>query len=163
MASSWITTPQLRPSSDTASSASHPGLLVPNANLHMASFDIRTTGSPSIGFSQPPEFNQTLSQSRNLEGGEPVKRSPRGSGTATTIGDNSITQSKYMDMVLELIPAWVNLLAALFSWIILAGFLLLPSSFPTDQPVPGIRHVSLYVSFFPLSPLCKPKKWSIRP
>jgi len=37
MASSWITTPQLRPSSDTASSASHPGLLVPNANLHMAS------------------------------------------------------------------------------------------------------------------------------
>jgi hypothetical protein len=53
-------------------------------------------------------------------------------------------------------------------WIVLAGFLVLPSSFPDIQTILGnnklskvvrvARNVPLYVPFFPLGPLFKAKK-----
>ncbi len=98
-------------------------------------------------------------------------------GTFRTSGGNSIAQTEYADMIIEAndaIPFRINIMTCVFMYIILAGFLVLPSSFPTietdvegsnklSQVVHFARNVPLYVPFFPLVPLFKPKKWSLRP
>jgi hypothetical protein len=137
--------------------------------------DISTAGSPTISYSQPPTFNQSLTQSPNLECG-PARQVPRRSGTARTFGTsrgNSIAQTKYTDMVFEIedMPFRFNVMTCFFMWIVLAGFLVLPSSFPTIETIlwdstklskvvrlVQTRNVSVYVPFFPLVPLFKAKK-----
>jgi hypothetical protein len=135
--------------------------------------DISTAGSPTIGYS----LNQSVTQSPNLERGQPARQVPRRSGTSGTMrtfgtsAGNSIAQTEYTDMVFEDIPLWSNVMTCVLMWIVLAGFLVLPSSFPNIQTIVGdsnkltkvvhdAQHIPLYVPFFPLVPLCKAKKGS---
>jgi hypothetical protein len=89
--------------------------------------------------------------------------------TFGTSGGNSIAQTEYTDMVFESIPFRFNIMTCVSMWIVLAGFLVLPSSFPTIQTIVGdsnklsevvrvARNVPLYVPFFPLAPFFKAKK-----
>src|SRR6266576_5183857 len=48
--------------------------------------DISTVGSPTIGYSQLPALNQSLTQSPNPERGQPARQVPRRSGTMRTFG-----------------------------------------------------------------------------
>jgi hypothetical protein len=133
--------------------------------------EISTAGSPAIGYSQLPALNQ-LTQS-NLERGQPARQAPRRSGTMRTFGTNtgSIAQTVYTDMVFEAIPFRFNVLTCVCMWTVLAGFLVLPSSFPNIQTILGksnelnkvvrvARNIPLYVSFFPLVPILKAKACS---
>jgi hypothetical protein len=124
--------------------------------------EISTIGSPTIGYS----VNQLLNQSPNLERGQPGRPMARRSGTTRTfgtIGGGSIAQTEYTDMVFEPIPFRYNVLTCFCMWIVLAGFLMLPSSFPQIQTILGetnelkkvvhlSRNISMYVPFFPLAP-----------
>lgn len=80
----------------------------------------------------------------------------------------SIAQTEYTDMVFESIPFWINSITNLFLWIVLAGFLVLPSSFPNIPPgwqsneandlrkaLRIARNIPLFVPFFPVAPLLK--------
>lgn len=135
--------------------------------------DISTAGSPTIGYS----LNQSVTQSPNLERGQPARQVPRRSGTSGTMrtfgtsAGNSIAQTEYTDMVFESIPFHFTVMTCVFLWIVLAGFLVLPSSFPTLQTILAesnkltkvvrvARNIPLYVPLFPLVPLCKAKKGS---
>ena len=80
----------------------------------------------------------------------------------------SIAQTEYTDMVFEAIPFRFNVLTCVCMWTVLAGFLVLPSSFPNIQTILGksnelnkvvrvARNIPLYVPFFPLVPLLKAK------
>jgi hypothetical protein len=66
--------------------------------------------------------------------------------------------SRYDDMVLatEHVPFWNNILAGFFSWLLLAGFLVLPGSFSSLDKIPtssgttrkvihAVRNLPLYV------------------
>jgi hypothetical protein len=66
--------------------------------------------------------------------------------------------SRYDDMVLatERVPFWNNILAGFFSWLLLAGFLVLPGSFSSLDKIPAssdttrkvihaVRNLPLYV------------------
>ena len=135
--------------------------------------DISTAGSPTIAYSQLPALNQSLTQS-NLERSQPVRQVPRRSGTMGTFGTsagNSIAQTEYTDMVFESIPFRFNVMTCVFMWIVLAGFLVLPSSFPNIQTILGdsnelskvvsvARNIPLYVPFFGLVSLFKAKRGS---
>jgi len=135
---------------------------------------ISTAGSPTIGYSQLPALNQPLTQSPNPEHGQPARQAPRRSGTARTFGTsagNSIAQTEFTDMVFESIPFRFNVMTCVFMWIVLAGFLVLPSSFPNIQTILGdsnklskvvrvARNVPLYVPLFPLFTLFKAKRGS---
>lgn len=102
--------------------------------------DISTAGSPTLGYSQPTAFDQPLIQSPNPERGQPARQVPRRSGTTRTFGTsagNSIAQTDYTDMVFESIPFRFNVMTCVFMWIVLAGFLVLPSSFPNIQTILG--------------------------
>jgi hypothetical protein len=56
-------------------------------------------------------------------------------GTFGTSGGNSMAQTEYTDMVFESIAFRFNVMTCVFMWIVLAGFLVLPSSFPTIQTI----------------------------
>jgi hypothetical protein len=135
--------------------------------------DISTTGSPTIGYSQLPALH-SLTQS-NVERGQPARQVMRRSGTMGTFGTsggNSMAQTEYTDMVFESIAFRFNVMTCVFMWIVLAGFLVLPSSFPTIQTilpagdtklqnvVHDAQHIPLYVPFFPLVSLFKAKRGS---
>ena len=133
-----------------------------------SSTDISTVGSPTIGFSQLPALNQSLTQSPNLERGRPTRQDTGRSGTT-----DSIAKTKYADMIFgsEEVPFRFNVMTCVFMWIVLAGFLVLPSSFPTIEKIAGdsgklksvvgfARNIPLYVPFFPLVPLFKARKGS---
>ncbi|KAI0051560.1 hypothetical protein FA95DRAFT_1569853 [Auriscalpium vulgare] len=72
--------------------------------------------------------------------------------------DTDLVQSKYVNMLLALdaVPRLHNLLASFFTWILLAGFVVLPGTFssleqiqtasgPVGRVVNAIQHVSLFV------------------
>ena len=92
-------------------------------------------------------------------------------GTFGTSAGNSIAQTEYTDMVFESIPFRFNVMTCAFMWIVLAGFLVLPSSFPNIETILGdenelkkvvrvARNIPLYVPFFPPVPLFKVKTGS---
>jgi len=73
--------------------------------------------------------------------------------------------SRYDHMVLATayVPFWNNILSAFFSWLVLASFLTLPSSFSSLDKVQtpsgtltnvihAVRNLPLYVPFSPLAP-----------
>lgn len=130
--------------------------------------DISTAASPTAGYS----VNQSvLTQSPNLGRIQPGRPTPGRSGTSRTFGTSagaSIAQTEYTDMLFEAIPFRFNVMTCFFSWIILAGFLVLPTSFPDIQTILAdsnklskvvrvARNVPLYVPFSLLSPLFKGK------
>jgi hypothetical protein len=146
----------------------------PDAARPILNTDISMAGSSTIGYSQLPMLNQTLTQSPNPGRGQPARQAPRRSGTMGTFGTsagNSIAQTEYTDMVFEAIPFRINVMTCVFMWTVLAGFLVLPSSFPDIQTILGdsnklskvvrvARNIPLYVPFFPLVPLFNAKKGS---
>ncbi|KAF8498106.1 hypothetical protein F5888DRAFT_1803022 [Russula emetica] len=111
----------------------------PDAARPILNTDISMAGS-TIGYSQLPALNQTLTQSPNPGRGQPARQAPRRSGTMGTFGTsagNSIAQTEYTDMVFEPIPFRFNVMTCVFMWTVLAGFLVLPSSFPDIQTILG--------------------------
>ena len=152
------TTPPLPPNSPEARPAS------------TTDVDISTAGSPTVGYS----LNQLMTQSPNLERGQAARPTTKRSGTMKTFGTSaggSIAQTEYTDMVFEPIRFRFNVMTCFFMWIILAGFLVLPSSFPVIQTILRnsnevskvlriARNVPLYVPFFPPAPLFNAKKGS---
>lgn len=126
--------------------------------------DISAAGSPTIGYS----INQSPTQSPNLDRGQPARPTKGRSGTmrtyATSGGGSTIAQTEFTDMLFESIPFRYNVMTCFCNWIILAGFLVLPSSFPNIQTivnesnklgkvgkVVGVaRNVPVYVPFFRL-------------
>jgi hypothetical protein len=118
--------------------------------------DISFTSSPDTGASQSPTVNLTLTRSLELGRGKSDKRVPKRSVTGGTSGTASIVQSKYTDMVFESVPRTHNLLSSLFTWILLAGFVVLPGTFSTLEGIQSnsgefekvlhtIRNLPLYV------------------
>ena len=110
---------------------SPPGSTLPYATT---TGDASITSSPNPGASQTPTVK--LSLTRNPEYGRgkseklPPKRQGTG-GTAGSVGSGSIVQSRYTDMVFENVPRTHNLLSGLFTWVLLAGFVVLPGTFST--------------------------------
>jgi hypothetical protein len=108
--------------------------------------DSRTTS-----YSQATTHYQSLAQSPNLQ--RKLVKHP----------DNSTVHTEYAEMVFESVPFRYNVLSCLFMWIVLAGFLILPTSFPELQTILQnsskisklLRYVGnlpLYVPFAPLVP-----------
>ena len=89
--------------------------------------------------------------------------------TIPTTGNDQEKISKPGEMELEKFPVWGNISAGISTWILLAGFLVLPSSFSslgeteTNSGEPRkvsqtIRNTPLYVAFFPLISLLQTTK-----
>jgi len=91
--------------------------------------DIITPNFPTTGAPRSPTVNPTLSRSPEFGRGNPERQPPKRSMTVGTFGTSSIVQSQYADMVFEEVPRTHNLLSGLFTWIILAGFVVLPGTF----------------------------------
>ncbi|KAI0002449.1 hypothetical protein BJV74DRAFT_765387 [Russula compacta] len=87
-----------------------------------------------MGTSQPALVNVTT-PNPDLERGKPDRHRKR-SATGGTSGSSSIVQSRYADMVFEEVPRMHNLLSGLFTWIVLAGFVVLPGTFSTLESFP---------------------------
>jgi len=80
--------------------------------------------------------------------------------TIPTAGNDQEKISKSGEMELEKFPVWGNISAGISTWILLAGFLVLPSSFSSlgetetnsgelRKVSQAIRNTPLYVPFFP--------------
>ena len=137
--------------------------------------DISSACSPTISYSQPLILNQFPTQSPNPQLGQPARQAAKRSGTSKTFATsagNSI-QTEYTDMIFEAseaIPFRINVMTCLFMWIVLAGFLVLPCSFPTIQMIVGdtnklskvvrvARNIPVYAPFLPLVPLLEKNKF----
>ena len=139
----------------------------PTSNSQAAAPVSEASSSPAMGSPQLPPLNQSLIQSADVERGTGPGRpaAPRRSTTMkssrTSRSISTIAPSEYTDMIFEPISSWNNFWTNIFLWIILAGFLVLPSTFPNletivenaDQKESGdlhkvlhlVRHVSVYV------------------
>lgn len=131
--------------------------------------DISTAGSPTVAYSQLPTLNQTLPQSPNPEYAQPARPAAKGPGESKGSGTSGGNiETPYFRMLSEPIPFRFNVMTCVCLWIVLAGFLVLPSSFPTIQTlvdeaqsnklnkvVRFARNIPLYVPFFPLVLLFK--------
>jgi hypothetical protein len=122
--------------------------------------------SPNTRASQTPTVKLSLTQSpEHGRGGKPEKRPPKRYGTggssagSTGSGSISVVQSRYTDMVFEEVPRTHNLLSGLFTWTLLAGFVVLPGTFSTlagiqsksgefEKVLHTINHLPLCVHFF---------------
>ena len=137
-----------------------PGSTTPYA---ITSRDDSITDTPHTGASQTPTVKLSLAQSPEYGRGKSEKQNPRRSGTGGTagsVGSGSIMQSRYTDMVFEEVPRTHNLLSGLFTWILLAGFVVLPGTFSTleglqttsgefQKVLLKIHHLPLCVHPFP--------------
>ena len=114
---------------------------------------------PNTGAPRSPTVSPTLARSLELGLGKPERQPPKRSVTAGTFGTSSMVQSQYADMVFEEVPRMHNLLSGLFTWILLAGFVVLPGTFSTlegiqsdsgevEKVLHAIRHLPLYVHHF---------------
>lgn len=134
--------------------------------------DISTAGSPTVAFSQLPTLNQSLPQSSYPEYKQSARPAAKGPGESRSSGTSGgDIETDYFKMLSEPIPFRFNVMTCVCLWIVLAGFLVLPSSFPTIQTlvdeaqsnklnkvVRFARNIPLYVLFFPLVFLFKEKK-----
>ncbi|KAN0111391.1 hypothetical protein V8E52_008547 [Russula decolorans] len=125
------------------SAASNPTpLLSPSSPdaLPISTTDISTTGSPTIVYSQlaTPTPLVTLTQYPDPGRSQPTRRPPKRAGTIGGTGGTGVSgQTQYTDMIFEEIPFRFNVMTFVFMWIVLAGFLVLPSSFPKIQTILG--------------------------
>lgn len=117
--------------------------------------DFNATSSFSNGASQATPPNVTLSPNLNRERDNQERRVPRRTVTeATSVSGGSIVKSQYTDMVFEEVPRVYSILSFFFTWILLAGFIVLPGTFNTLEGVDSttvkkvlhtIQHLPLYV------------------
>src|SRR6266852_4205078 len=91
--------------------------------------------SPPPVPSQPISANQPPTQSPDPESGS-QENPPH---THATLGDEieaaKIVVTRYLNMLLDEPHNLFSILACIFMWIVLAGFLVLPSSFPKIQKI----------------------------
>lgn len=131
----------------------------PTTPYPISTGDISPTDSPNSGAPRSPTVNLTLTGSPEPGRGKPDRQPPKRSVTTGTAGTGSIVQSQYTDMVFEEVPRTHNLLSGLFTWILLAGFVVLPGTFSALEGIQSnsgefekvlhtIRHLPLYVHFF---------------
>jgi len=88
-----------------------------------------------MSLSQPISPHQPPTQDPDLESG--YQERPR-QGTPATLGDleaAKIVVTRYLKMLLDEPHNLFSILACVFMWIVLAGFLVLPDSFPKVQNV----------------------------
>lgn len=123
--------------------------------------DVSTAGSSNTGASQTPTVKLSLAENPEHGRGSSEKRPPRRLGTggsSGSSGSSSVLQSRYTDMVFENVPRTHNLLSGLFTWILLAGFVVLPGTFSTLEGIQSksgefekvlhtIHHLPLCVPF----------------
>jgi len=138
----------------------HPGPIHTNP---ISTTDISSTSSPSMGASQPTPATLTTALNTVPEGDKQKKR-PRRAATWVSAGSDSIVLSRYTEMMFEEVPTIYTFLSCFFTWILLAGFVVLPGTFSALQEfetssgelgniLRTIRHLPLYVlSFLPLLP-----------
>lgn len=122
--------------------------------------DVSITDSPNTGaLSQTPTVKLSLTQSPEHGRGKSERQPPRRLGTGGSAGSGSAMQSRYADMVFEDVPRTHNLLSGLFTWILLAGFVVLPGTFSALEGIQNksgefekvlhtIHHLPLCVHFF---------------
>ena len=126
--------------------------------------DVSMTDSPDSGTLQTPTIKLSLTQSPEHARGNSEKLPPRTrrgtGGSAESTGSGSgVLQSRYTDMIFEEVPRTHNLLSGLFTWIVLAGFVVLPGTFTTlegiqstsgefEKVLRSIHHPPLCVHFF---------------
>jgi hypothetical protein len=120
--------------------------------------DINATSSYNNGASQSTPPSVTLSPVLNRGRDNQERRAdPRSNTGGTSVsGSASIVKSQYTDMVFEEVPRIYNILSFFFTWIILAGFIVLPGTFNTLEEIDSntvkkvvhtIQHLPLYASF----------------
>ena len=136
----------------------------PPSPLSISTNQILTTdvnATASNGTYQPTPPNVTLSPNLNRERNYQERRVPKRSVTdGTSVSGGSIVKSQYTDMVFEEVPRMYSLLSFLFTWILLAGFIVLPGTFNTLEGIANdstrvkkvlhtIQHLPLYVPSLP--------------
>jgi hypothetical protein len=120
--------------------------------------DVGITDSPNTGASQTPTVKLSLTQGPERGRGKLERQPRKRSSTGGSAGSISVVQSQYTDMVFEEVPRTHNLLSSLFTWILLAGFVVLPGTFSTlegyqksgelEKVLQSIHHLPLCVHFF---------------
>ena len=132
-------------SQSSSSSAFEPQVLgfTPTTNSQAAAPISEASTSPTMGSPQllpltpPPVQSPGIEQSARL--GRPAhtrSATTRTSGTAVTArSNNTIVESDYIKMVLNAPSSWYSVFATVFLWILLAGFLVLPSTFPNVETI----------------------------
>jgi len=98
---------------------------------------ISTTGtssprSPSIFTSVPVMGSLTLAPNPDIERSRSSRQTPK---RTKSVGSGSIAQTKYTNMVFENVPLFDNILATFFTWLVLAGFIVLPNTFTTLEAI----------------------------
>ncbi|KAI9511996.1 hypothetical protein F5148DRAFT_1166735 [Russula earlei] len=112
-----------------------PTPLVSTDPNRITSTDINNPSSPTFRAPHSPTFELTQSPVLGRERSE--RQTPKRSVTGGTFGSGSVVQPKYAEMVFENVPRLHHLLAWLFTWMLLAGFVVLPSTFSTFERVPA--------------------------
>ena len=130
--------------------------------------DTIAASSRSNGASQTAPPSVILSPNLNRERDGQERRVPRRTATeATSVSGGSIVKSQYTDMVFEEVPRAYNILSFFFTWILLAGFIVLPGTFNTLEQINSttvskvlhtIQHLPLYVPSSHLTPYSRQKE-----
>jgi len=81
----------------------------------------------SDSLTRDPDSSQRITTSERSSRQTPRRTKPVGSG--------SIAQTKYTDMVFENVPLFHNILATFFTWLVHAGFIVLPNTFTTLEAI----------------------------
>ena len=134
-----------------------------NANS-ISTTNISGTNSPTVGALPYTPPSVTLSPNLDLEREKLEGRYPKRSVTGGSSGTPSIVRSSYMNMKLEEVPRLDCILSFIFTWLLLAGFVVLPGTFNTLEGIQSgstrvervlhtIQHLPLYVPSFHLIPL----------
>jgi hypothetical protein len=130
----------------------HPGPIQPSP---IYTTDIKSTTPPNMDPSQPIPTIPLMTLNTD-SGGDKQRRRPRKTTTWISAGSDSIVLSEYTEMVFEDVPTYHTVLSCFFTWILLAGFVVLPGTFATLQgfETPSgefgkilrtVRHLPLYV------------------
>ena len=127
--------------------------------------DVSAVDSPNLSITKTPTIKLPVTQSPELGRDKPERQRPQrlstGGSTGST-GSSGIVRSRYAEMVFEDVPRAHNLLSGLFTWILLAGFVVLPGTFASlesnsttagefNKVLHSIHHVSLCVHFLSTS------------
>jgi hypothetical protein len=121
-----------------------------------------------MSYTRLPTLGQFLDQSTGLERVKQERRTTSWTTFATlgSVGTgNTIPRTEFTDMVFEPVPLLYSVLSYVFMWTMLAGFLVLPTTFPyiemilknseLGKELHSARNIPVYVPSFPLVPLFK--------
>jgi len=123
-------------------------------------------GFPPTQIPKPEHVTQTTQGLRRLLAMNIVFQVGAVPNHAPVADNGQGTRSNWERMKLEEIPVWCYIFASFFTWIMLAGFLVLPSSFSDLEEIQTdsgelrkvlqvIRNIPLYVPYSPLISITK--------